>query len=102
RAYQRAGRDGECRPAPGCFQGAWHTDCAAQVRVHATRATRRPQREDSSGMKPDIHPQYVVTTVTCSCGNTFTTRSTAKNGQIHAETCSAGHPFYTGTQRALG
>ena len=52
-------------------------------------------------MKPDIHPQYNVTTVTCSCGNTFTTRSTAKNGQIHAETCSACHPFYTGKQRVL-
>jgi len=27
-------------------------------------------------MKPDIHPEYVVATVTCSCGNTFETRST--------------------------
>jgi large subunit ribosomal protein L31 len=52
-------------------------------------------------MKPDIHPQYVDTTVTCSCGNTFVTRSTAKNGQIHAESCSACHPFYTGKQRVL-
>jgi large subunit ribosomal protein L31 len=52
-------------------------------------------------MKPDIHPQYVTTEVTCSCGNTFTTRSTAKNGQIHVETCSACHPFYTGKQRVL-
>ncbi len=33
-------------------------------------------------MKADIHPQYAETTVTCSCGNTFTTRSTAKNGAI--------------------
>ncbi|HEU4426955.1 MAG TPA: 50S ribosomal protein L31 [Pilimelia sp.] len=52
-------------------------------------------------MKPNIHPQYVVTEVTCSCGNTFTTRSTAKNGTIHVETCSACHPFYTGKQRVL-
>ena len=52
-------------------------------------------------MKPDIHPQYAETTVTCSCGNTFTTRSTAKNGQIHAESCSECHPFYTGKQRVL-
>ena len=28
-------------------------------------------------MKPDIHPAYDVTSVTCTCGNTFTTRSTA-------------------------
>lgn len=52
-------------------------------------------------MKPDIHPQYVVTQVTCSCGNTFTTRSTAPNGVIHAESCSVCHPFYTGKQRVL-
>ncbi|HEX5540224.1 MAG TPA: 50S ribosomal protein L31 [Micromonospora sp.] len=52
-------------------------------------------------MKPDIHPEYVKTEVRCSCGNTFTTRSTAKSGVIHADTCSACHPFYTGKQRVL-
>jgi large subunit ribosomal protein L31 len=52
-------------------------------------------------MKSGIHPQYNTTTVTCSCGNTFTTRSTAKNGVIHAESCSACHPFYTGKQRVM-
>ena len=52
-------------------------------------------------MKPDIHPTYVETQVTCTCGNTFTTRSTAANGQIHADVCSACHPFYTGKQKIL-
>ena len=52
-------------------------------------------------MKPDIHPDYHETTVTCSCGNSFTTRSTAKSGSIHAEVCSACHPFYTGKQKIL-
>ena len=52
-------------------------------------------------MKPDIHPEYVETTVTCTCGDTFTTRSTAKNGVIHAEVCSQCHPFYTGKQKIL-
>lgn len=52
-------------------------------------------------MRANIHPPYGPTTVTCSCGNTFTTRSTAKNGQIHAQTCSVCHPFYTGKQRVL-
>jgi len=52
-------------------------------------------------MKPNIHPEYVVTQVTCSCGAQFVTRSTAKNGQIHAEACSECHPFYTGKQRVL-
>jgi large subunit ribosomal protein L31 len=52
-------------------------------------------------MKSGIHPEYVVTTVTCSCGETFTTRSTAKNGVIHADVCSSCHPFYTGKQKIL-
>ncbi|GEL24364.1 50S ribosomal protein L31 [Pseudonocardia sulfidoxydans NBRC 16205] len=52
-------------------------------------------------MKSGIHPEYVETTVTCGCGNTFTTRSTKANGAIHAETCSQCHPFYTGKQRIL-
>jgi large subunit ribosomal protein L31 len=69
--------------------------------LRAAEATRRPRREDPLFMKPNIHPQYVSTEVTCSCGNTFTTRSTAKNGSIHVETCSACHPFYTGKQRVL-
>ena len=52
-------------------------------------------------MKADIHPAYAETTVTCTCGATFTTRSTAKNGVIHAEVCSACHPFYTGKQKIV-
>jgi large subunit ribosomal protein L31 len=52
-------------------------------------------------MKSDIHPQYNATTVTCSCGNTFTTRSTAPGGSIHVEVCSNCHPFYTGKQKIL-
>jgi large subunit ribosomal protein L31 len=52
-------------------------------------------------VKRDIHPDYVVTKVTCTCGNTFTTRSTASNGAIHADVCSNCHPFYTGKQKIL-
>lgn len=52
-------------------------------------------------MKPDIHPAYGDTTVSCSCGSTFVTRSTATNGAIHAEVCSECHPFYTGKQKIL-
>ena len=52
-------------------------------------------------MKKDIHPDYVVTEVTCTCGNTFTTRSTATSGTIHADVCSNCHPFYTGKQKIL-
>lgn len=52
-------------------------------------------------MKPDIHPQYGLTTVTCTCGNTFTTRSTAPDGGIHADVCNNCHPFFTGKQKIL-
>ena len=52
-------------------------------------------------MKPDIHPDYATTEVTCSCGETFVTRSTARNGVLHAEVCSACHPFYTGKQKII-
>jgi large subunit ribosomal protein L31 len=50
-------------------------------------------------MKAGIHPDYVITTVQCSCGNTFTTRST--KGDMHVELCSACHPFYTGRQKLV-
>jgi large subunit ribosomal protein L31 len=52
-------------------------------------------------VKSDIHPDYVVTNVTCTCGNTFTTRSTATSGTIHVDVCSNCHPFYTGKQKIL-
>ena len=52
-------------------------------------------------MKKVIHPDYRVTEVTCTCGNTFTTRSTSANGVIHADVCSNCHPFYTGKQKIL-
>ncbi len=52
-------------------------------------------------MKEKGHPKYSEIAVTCSCGNTFTTRSTARGGQIHVEVCSACHPFYTGKQKIL-
>ena len=52
-------------------------------------------------MKPDIHPAYVETQVSCTCGNTFTTRSTAPSGTMRADVCSACHPFYTGKQKVM-
>ena len=50
-------------------------------------------------MKKQIHPDYVVTTVTCSCGNTFTTRSVKP--ELHVELCNNCHPFYTGKQKLV-
>ena len=50
-------------------------------------------------MKQGIHPDYVETLVTCSCGNTFTTRSVKK--EMHVELCNQCHPFYTGKQKLV-
>lgn len=51
-------------------------------------------------MKDGIHPEYAELAATCSCGNTFTTKST-KPGTIHLDVCSACHPFYTGKQKTI-
>lgn len=50
-------------------------------------------------MKPGIHPTYGEATVTCACGNTWTTRSTKKN--LRTDLCNVCHPFYTGEQRIV-
>jgi large subunit ribosomal protein L31 len=50
-------------------------------------------------MKQAIHPNYRVVTVTCACGNTFVTRSTAK--ELAVDVCSQCHPFFTGKQRLV-
>lgn len=50
-------------------------------------------------MKKGIHPEYVEARVTCSCGETFVTRSTKPI--LRVEMCSKCHPFYTGKQRLV-
>jgi len=50
-------------------------------------------------MKAGIHPNYVEATVTCACGNTFTTRSTRPS--LRTDLCGVCHPFYTGEQRIV-
>lgn len=41
-----------------------------------------------------IHPEMKDATVTCSCGETFTVKST--KDKINVEVCSKCHPFYVG------
>ncbi|MDH3192984.1 MAG: 50S ribosomal protein L31 [Acidimicrobiia bacterium] len=50
-------------------------------------------------MRTDIHPNYIETSVHCSCGNEFTTRSTVP--AITAELCNECHPFFTGKQKLV-
>ena len=56
-------------------------------------------RLDLNAMKTDIHPEYVLSHVHCSCGNDFYTRSTKP--ELHVEICSQCHPFYTGKQKLV-
>jgi large subunit ribosomal protein L31 len=51
-------------------------------------------------MKDAIHPKYTEITVTCSCGNSFQTRSTL-GSNLEVEVCSNCHPFYTGKQKIV-
>jgi large subunit ribosomal protein L31 len=51
-------------------------------------------------MKSGIHPEYKEIKVTCSCGNSFTTRSTAGR-DLQIDVCASCHPFYTGKQRIV-
>jgi large subunit ribosomal protein L31 len=57
----------------------------------------RPARLER--VKTDIHPEYVLSHVHCSCGNDFYTRSTKP--ELHVEICSQCHPFYTGKQKLV-
>jgi large subunit ribosomal protein L31 len=50
-------------------------------------------------MRQNIHPEYQIATVHCSCGNTFQTRSTKP--ELRVEICSNCHPFYTGKQKLV-
>jgi large subunit ribosomal protein L31 len=71
-----------------------------EARSAFARATIRGRdRTREATMKTDIHPNYVVAQVRCTCGNEFTTRST--NPEIKVEICSNCHPFYTGRQKLV-
>lgn len=50
-------------------------------------------------MKKEIHPEYGDATVKCACGNVLQTRSTVK--EMHVNTCSHCHPFFTGHSKLL-
>jgi len=50
-------------------------------------------------MKPNLHPDYRPATISCACGNVFTTRTAV--GDMKVDICSACHPFYTGKQKLV-
>ena len=50
-------------------------------------------------MKEGIHPEYVESTITCTCGAVYHTRSTRQ--AMHVEICAGCHPFFTGQQKLM-
>jgi large subunit ribosomal protein L31 len=79
------------RPEAGMIlPGGGFSGIIFRFRIHYPGAT----------MKAGIHPDYKEITVSCSCGNSFTTRSTLGK-PLHVEVCSACHPFYTGKQKIV-
>ena len=50
-------------------------------------------------MKKDIHPEYIECKVTCSCGNSFVTKSTVS--ELRIDICNKCHPFFTGEQKIV-
>lgn len=50
-------------------------------------------------MKPEIHPVYPPSRVTCACGNVVETKST--RGSFSVEICSNCHPFFTGKYKLV-
>jgi large subunit ribosomal protein L31 len=51
-------------------------------------------------MKSGIHPEYHSISVSCACGNSFTTGSTHR-GDIRVEICAHCHPLYTGKSKLI-
>lgn len=50
-------------------------------------------------MKPDIHPKFKETTVSCACGAVHKTMSVKEDMKV--EVCSQCHPFYTGKRKMV-
>jgi large subunit ribosomal protein L31 len=50
-------------------------------------------------VKPETHPIYPPSRITCACGNLIETRST--RGSFSVEICSNCHPFFTGKYKLM-
>src|SRR5262249_6927905 len=98
-ARLRAGRIGVDGGAPGRKDPAIGRRTGGRRRLGRQRGGRNRLCYPGCAMKAGIHPEYVLATVHCACGNTFQTRSTKP--ELHVEICSACHPFYTGKQKLV-
>lgn len=69
------------------------------VRMIASQQRSHPFFELGEEMKQGIHPNYIESTVSCACGNSFKTLSVKP--VLKVDVCSKCHPFFTGQQRIL-
>ena len=88
-----------CEPAGAVATAAWLAGKVEAERPVLLVSGGNVARETAAAILADIHPEYVLATVHCGCGNTFTTRSTKP--ELHVEICSNCHPFYTGKQKLV-
>jgi len=82
---------------PGCTR-TLSEERPFQLRARTIKGPVTTQRLEQD-MKPGIHPDYKVATVSCACGNRFETMST--KDEVSVEICGICHPFYTGKQRLV-
>jgi large subunit ribosomal protein L31 len=80
----------------GFLPGLAHLQSSAQPAVRRN-GLQRVNKE--SIVQPGIHPKYEITSVSCSCGSVFQTRSTKQN--LRSELCNECHPFFTGRQKLV-
>jgi len=50
-------------------------------------------------MKQGVHPEYSDAKIICACGHVLETRSTVR--EMHVNTCSDCHPFFTGKAKYI-
>ena len=50
-------------------------------------------------MRPDIHPEFKETTISCACGTVLKTMSAREDMKV--EVCSKCHPVFTGKRKIM-
>src|SRR5205085_1976730 len=76
KARLRAGRSGRSRGPRGRKSPAERGNRGRSCRLRRQRSGRDRGCYPGRAMKAGIHPEYVLATVHCACGNEFQTRST--------------------------
>nr|QBM01724.1 50S ribosomal protein L31 [uncultured archaeon] len=68
-----------------------------ETEIAPEEQTQQPKAKQAKSEAFKPLPYFENATVTCACGNTFTTGSTRE--EIRVELCSNCHPFFTGQEK---